>query len=103
MNIIDHLRTFSRQTKNEFTLVNVNEIIQDSFLMIGEQLSLRNIEVIKDFSGDIPKVMGDANQLEQIFLNLLANARDAIESRPEARGGGARIAEEDRDYHPCFR
>jgi len=91
MNIIDHLRTFSRQTKNEFTLVNVNEIIQDSFLMIGEQLSLRNIEVIKDFSGDIPKVMGDANQLEQVFLNLLANSLDAIESRPEARGGGARL------------
>ncbi|MFZ0449623.1 MAG: ATP-binding protein, partial [Desulfatiglandaceae bacterium] len=91
MNIIDHLRTFSRQTKNEFTLVNVNEIIQGSFLMIGEQLSLRNIEVIKDFSGDIPKVLGDANQLEQVFLNLLANARDAIESKFEARGGGAEL------------
>jgi len=91
MNIIDHLRTFSRQRKTEFTLVNVNEIIQDSFLMIGEQLSLRNIEVIKDFSGDIPKVLGDANQLEQVFLNLLANARDAIESKFEARGGGAEL------------
>ncbi len=91
MNIINHLRTFSRQTKTDFTLVNVNEIIQDSFLMIGEQLSLRNIEVIKDFSNDIPKVMGDTNQLEQVFLNLLANARDAIESKFEAHGGGAEL------------
>ncbi len=91
MNIINHLRTFSRQTKTDFTLVNVNEIIQGSFLMIGEQLSLRNIEVIQDFSNDIPKVLGDANQLEQVFLNLLGNARDAVESKFEAQGGGAKL------------
>jgi PAS domain S-box-containing protein len=91
MNIINHLRTFSRQTKTDFTLVNVNEIIQNSFLMIGEQLSLKNIEVIKDFSNDIPTVMGDANQLEQVFLNLFANARDAIESKFEAHRGGAEL------------
>jgi len=91
MNIINHLRTFSRQTITEFTPVNVNKIIQDSFLMVGEQLSLRNIEVIQDFSGDLPKVLGDTNQLEQVFLNLLANARDAIESKFEAQGGGAEL------------
>ena len=91
MDIINHLRTFSRQTKGEFAPVNVNEIIQDSFLMIGEQLNLRNIEVIQDFSNDLPKVLGDANRLEQVFLNLLANARDAIESKFEARGGGPEL------------
>ena len=57
--------------------------------MIGEQLSLRNIEVIQDFSTNLPKVLGDANQLEQVFLNLLANGRDAIESKYESRGGGS--------------
>jgi two-component system, NtrC family, sensor kinase len=86
MNIINHLRTFSRQTKSEFTPVSVNKIIQDSFLMIGEQLSLRNIEVIQDLSNDLPKVQGDANQLEQVFLNLLTNARDAILTRDENVG-----------------
>jgi PAS domain S-box-containing protein len=68
MNIINHLRTFSRQTKSEFTPVSVNKIIQDSFLMIGEQLSLRDIAVTQDLSSDLPKVRGDTNQLEQVFL-----------------------------------
>ncbi len=87
MNIINHLRTFSRQIKGEFMPVDVNKILQDSFLMIGEQLSLRNIEVIRNFSSDLPKVLADANQLEQVFLNMLTNARDAIESNIEAQGG----------------
>jgi C4-dicarboxylate-specific signal transduction histidine kinase len=91
MNIINHLRTFSRQTKSEFTPVSVNKIIQDSFMMIGEQLSLRDIEVTQVLSSDLPKVKGDAHQLEQVLLNLLANARDAVESKFEAQGGGAEL------------
>jgi PAS domain S-box-containing protein len=78
MNIIDHLRTFSRQSKSEFTALNVNEIIEESFLMVGEQLRLRNIEIIKTLDPSLPKVKGDSNQLEQVFLNLITNARDAI-------------------------
>lgn len=78
MNIIDHLRTFSRQSKSEFTALNVNEIIEESFLMVGEQLRLRNIEIVKTLDPSLPKVKGDSNQLEQVFLNLITNARDAI-------------------------
>ncbi len=90
MNIINHLRTFSRQSKGAFAPVDVNGIIQDSFMMIGEQLKLRNIEVSLDFSNDLPKVLGDPNQLEQILLNLLTNARDAIGFRISDFGMGIR-------------
>ena len=89
MNIINHLRTFSRQIKGEFMPVDINKILQDSFLMIGEQLSLRNIEVTKNLSSDLPKVLADANQLEQVFLNMLTNARDAIESNVDAKQADA--------------
>jgi signal transduction histidine kinase len=91
MNIINHLRTFSRQTKGEFRPVNINKIIQNSFLMVGEQLRIRNIEVIQDLSNNLPNVQGDDSQLEQVILNLLSNSRDAIESKLEAQGGGAEL------------
>jgi len=77
MNIINHLRTFSRQSQSDFQPVDVNTIIEDSLLMVGEQLRLRNIELKKDLEKALPKVRGDANQLEQVFLNLVTNARDA--------------------------
>lgn len=81
MNIINHLRTFSRQSKSEFYLLTVNQVIEDSFLMIEEQLRLKNIVIKKALNPDLPKITGDTNQLEQVILNLLANARDAISDK----------------------
>jgi C4-dicarboxylate-specific signal transduction histidine kinase len=78
MNIINHLRMFSRQTPSEMSAADVNRIIEDAFLMIGEQLRLRNIRVEKNFEPDIPPCYGNPNQLEQVFLNLITNAKDAI-------------------------
>ncbi len=85
MNIINHLRTFSRQAQIEFSPQDVNKIIEGAFLMLGEQLRLHNIEVNNNLSPNLPKVLGNANQIEQVFLNLLTNARDAIEAKG-ARG-----------------
>jgi PAS domain S-box-containing protein len=78
MNIINHLRTFSRQSKSDFYPLCVNKVIEDSFLMIGEQLRLKNIETKISLNPNSPQIMGDTNQLEQVILNLLTNARDAI-------------------------
>lgn len=86
MNIINHLRTFSRQSATEFAIVDINKVIRDSFLMIGEQLRLRNIEIKENLSSGLSAIRGDANQLEQVVLNLLTNARDAIESKAESIG-----------------
>ena len=86
MNIINHLRTFSRQSGMAFEPVDGNKIIEDSLLMISEQLRIHDIEVKKDPDVDLPKIKGDANQLEQVFLNLITNARDAILQRSEVSG-----------------
>jgi PAS domain S-box-containing protein len=86
MNIINHLRAFSRQsgqTEQTRELVQLNKVIDDCFLMIGEQLRLRDIQIKKEFDPDLPKIKADGNQLEQVFLNLLANARDAVVERRE--------------------
>jgi PAS domain S-box-containing protein len=81
MNIINHLRTFSRQSKPQFYALDVNQVIEESFLMVGEQLRLRNIEIIKSLEPALPRIKGDTNQLEQVFLNLITNARDAISQK----------------------
>jgi len=83
MNIINHLRTFSRQSQSDFQPVDVNKIVNNCFLMVGEQLRLHNIEVKKQLAPDLPTIKGNANQLDQVFLNLITNARDAI-----GEGGG---------------
>jgi len=79
MNIINHLRTFSRQAKEEFAHVDVNKAIEGCLLMVGEQLRLRNIDLKLELMEDIPKIAGNATQMEQVVLNLITNARDAIE------------------------
>ena len=81
--IVDHLREFSRQTKTEFQEIDINQPIENSLLITGQQLLNHGISLVKNLSSELPKVMGDSNQLEQVFLNLIANARDAVEE-----GGG---------------
>ncbi|MCP4347719.1 MAG: PAS domain S-box protein [Desulfobacterales bacterium] len=84
-NIINHLRIFSRQSHAEFMPVDVNTVIENSFLMVGEQLRLKNIEVEKHLFPDIPKINGDINKLEQVFLNCITNARHAIGEMTEGK------------------
>jgi len=84
MDIINHLRTFSRHARSEFSLIDVNKAIEGCFLMVGEQLRLRNIEVKMELAEHLPKISGNATQLEQVILNIITNARDTIE---EARSG----------------
>ena len=86
--IINHLRAFSHQSQTVFTPVQINKVIDDAFLMIGEQLRLREIYTVKNLAEDLPLVNGDPNKLEQVFLNLVTNARDAIEEKRESKQSG---------------
>lgn len=83
MNIINHLRAFSRQAEQAQDLVQINQVIDDCFLLIGEQLRLRDIQIKKEFDPGLPRIKADGNRLEQVFLNLLGNARDAVVEKRE--------------------
>ena len=76
--IINHLRDFSRQSKFAFRKIDINEPIENALMITGQQLLNHGIRLIKNFSPNLPKIWGDANQLEQVFLNLISNARDAM-------------------------
>jgi C4-dicarboxylate-specific signal transduction histidine kinase len=84
--IISHLRTFGRAAPVSLEPVDVDEVIERSLLLMQEQLRLRAIEVELDLCADELIVLGNAIQLEQVFINLLTNSRDAL-----AESGGKTI------------
>jgi C4-dicarboxylate-specific signal transduction histidine kinase len=83
--IISHLRTFGRAATASRERVRVNEIIERALSLMEQQLRGRQIEVALHLTPDNPEVMGNAIQLEQVFINLMANARDALKSERQPR------------------
>ncbi|HKN88522.1 MAG TPA: ATP-binding protein [Nitrospiraceae bacterium] len=81
--IINHLRAFGRMAPMEREPVFVNEVLKSAVDLMQEQLRLRAIELTASWSPANPVVLGNRIQLEQVFLNLLTNARDAVESSPK--------------------
>lgn len=77
--IIDHMRAFGRQSDHSLERVNVNAVVSSSVEMFISQLTLRGIAVHRKFEENLPEILGVSNRLEQVFINLLLNARDAIE------------------------
>jgi len=80
-NIIQHIRIFSRQDTLRFVEVDVNEPIENALSLLEEQLRLHGIEVIKEYTDDLPKITGEPYQLEQVVINALVNARDAVDEK----------------------
>ena len=81
--IIIHMRNFGRRTDHRLEPVRVNDVLRDATEFFGHQLAQRNIELNWHLADDLPLVMATPNLLEQVFTNLLLNARDAIEERVE--------------------
>jgi len=79
--IINHMRQFARKSDMDFEKVQLNEVMVRAFEIFSQQLKLRGIEVVWEIEEDLPKISADFSRLEQVFINLLINARDAIEDR----------------------
>jgi len=79
--IIQHIRTFARQDTLKFVEVNVNETIDSALSLLGEQLRLHEIEVVLNLDSDLLKVIGEPYQLEQVWINIISNARDALDEK----------------------
>lgn len=80
--IIDHMRNFARKPDDfEKRRVDLNACIGGALTFMREQLLVHNIEIECELSSDLPGVLADSNSLEQVFMNLLGNARDAIFDR----------------------
>jgi PAS domain S-box-containing protein len=80
--IIEHVRLFAREAgKPESQLVSVNEIVASAVSLMGTQLRSRGIEVEVQLAEKLPKVLTNPYSIEEVVLNILVNARDAVEDR----------------------
>jgi len=88
--IINHMRQFGRHSDVSLEKIQVNRVLERALEILGQQLKVRGIEVVWDLAPDLPLVLADPDRLEQVFINLLINARDAIDekwqSQPQPTG-----------------
>jgi PAS domain S-box len=77
--IITHLRTFAHTASTPPEPVDMHGAIRSAVSLVEAQLRPHNIELVVDLTPDNTVVLGNATQLEQVFINLLTNARDAVE------------------------
>ncbi len=78
--IVNSLLSFSRTATTEFVEVDLNKIIRETLSLIEHQLQKSSIEVALNLEEGMPGVKGNTGKLQQIFLNLFLNARDAMEN-----------------------
>jgi PAS domain S-box-containing protein len=81
--IVRKLMEFSRHPGFEFTAMNVNDAVSSVLEITQQQLLNQSIEVELRLHKNVPQVLGDKNQIEQVLLNLISNARDAMEGSPQ--------------------
>jgi len=78
--IVNSLLSFSRTSTTEFVEVDLGKVIQETLNLVEHQLRKSAIEVKLDTQPALPPVKGNAGKLQQVFLNLFLNARDAMEA-----------------------
>jgi two-component system sensor kinase FixL len=85
--VLHHLRSLVKKSEREFVLVDINEIINQVVGFLHGDIVNRNVTVAQEFTPTLPLVLGDRTQLQQVLLNLLLNAFDAVSGRcmPERR------------------
>lgn len=87
--IIQRLLKFSRRGKNEMSDLDVNKVLESVVGIIEHQFSLSGVEIKKNYGQSLPNIWADERQIQEVFMNLLSNAREAM-----PRGGRIEITTE---------
>jgi len=95
--IVNNLLNFSRTGGAEFAEVNLNSVIEDTLTLVEHPCRTARVTVLKTLQPDLPLIRGSTNRLQQVFLNLFMNARDAmpnggmLEVRTFAQNGAVEV------------
>jgi len=82
-NIVKKLKEFSRLSEFEFTAMDLNDAVLSVMAITRQQLLNQAIELELKLNEELPRVLGDKNQIEQVLLNFISNARDAMLESPQ--------------------
>jgi two-component system, NtrC family, sensor kinase len=94
--IVNSLLNFSRTSSTEFEDIDLNKVIRETSALVEHQMEKARIDIDLQLTQEIPLIRGNAGKLQQVFLNLLLNGRDAMDGggrltvRTEATSGGVR-------------
>jgi two-component system NtrC family sensor kinase len=95
--IVNNLLNFSRTSATELADIDVNRVVEETLSLVAHPLKTSQIQVVKQLGETLPAVRGSANKLQQVFLNLFLNARDAmpgggmLEVRTTAHNGSVEV------------
>jgi len=79
--IINHMRQFGRKPDADLKTTQMNDVLKEAFGIFSQQFKLREIDVVWDLDDNLPPILAEPIRLEQVFINLLTNARDAIDTK----------------------
>lgn len=79
--IVKSLLDFARQSVPKKSNADINEIINSAISVVDNQLSLKQTKLEKNLDGNLPQTKIDSNQMQQVFINLLVNASDALQEK----------------------
>ncbi len=78
--IVNSLLNFSRTSTTDFVTLDLNKILRETLTLVEHQFSKSGVRTELTLDESLPRIKGNPNKLQQVFLNLLLNARDAMES-----------------------
>ena len=76
--LVQDLLTFSRMNRTDKEAMDLNEAVEGSLSLVSAQTKVKNVSLMRDFNGDLPKIVANKNQIQQIVVNLCNNAIDAM-------------------------
>ena len=79
--LVKNLLNFSRKAEPDLRHIVLNKLIEETLLLLEDQFLIKNINLVKKYGNTVPEILGDFNQLQQVVINLVLNAVQAVDKQ----------------------